>query len=68
MATQKPNTRILRDLDDALERMMDRLDVDLDRVQILAGALAGFVRPVPDYEPRFHHLRQAMLNAHELGG
>jgi hypothetical protein len=64
MATEKATTRILRDLHGALAK----LSGDLDRVEILTGALAGFSRPVPDYEPAFRHLNHLALSEHELGG
>jgi hypothetical protein len=50
-------------LDDALDNMRG----DLDRVELLAAALSAFSRPVPDYEPRFHHLHRAELSVKELG-
>ncbi len=60
--------------DTAIERMrheihsvLDHMRTDLDRIEILLGALNGFSRPIPDYEPGFHHLRQATRLAHELG-
>jgi hypothetical protein len=55
--------RIKRKLDDALDNMHG----DLDRVELLAAALSAFSRPVPDYEPRFHHLHPAELSVKELG-
>ena len=50
-----------------LHRVLDHMRTDLERVEILAVALGIFSRPVPDYEPRFHHLHRAALDAHELG-
>ena len=55
--------RIKRKLDDALDNMRG----DLERVELLAAALCAFSRPVPNYEPRFHHLHRAELNVKELG-
>jgi hypothetical protein len=55
--------RIKRDFDDALDNMRG----DLDRAELLAAALSAFSRPVPDYEPRFHHLHRADLSVKELG-
>ncbi len=49
-----------------LHCLVDSMRVDLDRVELLIAALNGFSRPVPGYEPRFHHLRQVGLSAHEL--
>lgn len=48
-----------------LHQLFDNIRGDLERIEILTAALNGFSRPVPDYEPRFRHLRQ--LEAHELG-
>jgi hypothetical protein len=39
---------------------------DLERVEILAAALYGFSRPVPDYEPTFRHVSPAQLTRHEI--
>ena len=36
---------------------VDNLREDLDRIEILASALAAFSQPIPEYEPRFQHLR-----------
>ncbi|HZP76172.1 MAG TPA: hypothetical protein VFB45_08540 [Pseudolabrys sp.] len=35
---------------------VERLQADIARVEIWAGALAGFSKPVPDYDGGFHHL------------
>lgn len=39
-----------------LQESLDRLRADIDQVEIWAGALEGFNRPVPDYEPMRQHL------------
>jgi hypothetical protein len=49
-----------------LQHVLADISHNLDRVEILTAALAGFSRPVPDYEPRFHHLHGATLRDHEL--
>jgi len=67
MATQTENPAILRDLTRELNRALDRLNTQLDRVAILIGALAAFSRPIPDYEPAFRHLDRLALSEHELG-
>ena len=54
--------RIKRDL----QRALDAMRADLDRVEILAAALAAFSRPVPDYEPAFRHMQHLALREHEL--
>jgi hypothetical protein len=43
-------------LADELRCLIDNMRTDFDRVEILLGALDGFNRPVPDYEPAFSHL------------
>ncbi len=50
-----------------LNRQLDNMSADLDRIEILIEALNGFSRPIPDYEPGFHHLRHFTLTAQELG-
>jgi len=49
-----------------LNRVLANMSSDLDRVEILSAALAAFIRPVPEYEPMFHHLRTTTLHDHEL--
>jgi hypothetical protein len=34
-----------------LQESLARLREDIDRVELWAGALEGFTRPVPDYDP-----------------
>jgi hypothetical protein len=47
-----------------LNRALDNMRAEIDRIEILVAALDAFKRPVPDYEPGFRHTRQ--LAAHEL--
>lgn len=63
MGSDSATDRIQRELGRAVEA----LRADLDRVELLIAALAAFSRPVPDYEPSFHHARRMGLTAHELG-
>ena len=49
-----------------LNRAFEKTRADLERVEILAAGLAAFSKPVPNYEPRFQHLRQRGLTTHEL--
>jgi len=63
MATESGTERIKCEL----YRTMDSMRDDMARVEILTAALAAFNRPVPDYEPAFHHVHQMALDAHELG-
>lgn len=49
-----------------LQRAVERIRAELDKIEILSAAMSAFSQPVPDYEPRFHHLRHVMANAHEF--
>ena len=49
-----------------LHRAIDEMRDDFARIELLAAALEVFSQPVPDYEPKFHHLHRTSLNAHEL--
>jgi hypothetical protein len=63
MKTETAIDRVRREL----LRRLDIVRADLDRVEILTAALCAFGRPIPDYEPRFQHMRSPALTAHELG-
>ncbi len=63
MATEASMEKIKREL----HRAVDSMRSDLTRVEILTAALSAFSRPVPDYEPAFHHVQRIKLSAHELG-
>lgn len=62
MVTDTPTDQIKRELLSALDRMRR----DLDRVELLTAALEAFSRPVPRYEPAFHHMHKAMRGVHQL--
>jgi hypothetical protein len=49
-----------------LNRAFEKTRADLERIEILAAALAAFSQPIPGYEPRFHHLRRGSTRTHEL--
>lgn len=49
-------------------RAVDRTRVELERIDILASAMAAFAKPVPDYEPGFQHLRYASATTFEIKG
>jgi hypothetical protein len=49
-----------------LQRCVERIRKELDRIEILSVAMTVFSMPVPDYEPRFRHLQHATSNAHEF--
>ena len=38
-------------ISERLQESLARLREDIDRVELWAGALEGFSRPIPDYEP-----------------
>ncbi|MGH6666003.1 MAG: hypothetical protein ACREB2_14060 [Pseudolabrys sp.] len=63
MTSEAASEQIKRELDEALGTMRS----ELDRVELLAAALSVFSHPIPDYEPRFHHLNRVALSAQELG-
>jgi hypothetical protein len=49
-----------------LMRSLDNMRADLNRVELLTAAMSAFARPVPDYEPRFQHIRHLAISAHEM--
>ena len=49
-----------------LGRTFEKRRAELDRIELLAAALAAFSKPIPDYEARFLHLRRVSHAAHEL--
>ncbi len=62
MTTQAAIERVKSELNLAF----DKTRADLDRIEILAAGLAAFNKPIPNYEPRFQHLRRAAIKAKEL--
>jgi hypothetical protein len=50
-----------------INRALDNVRAEIDRIEILTAALAAFARPVPDYEPGFRHLQHLTMHAQELG-
>ncbi|MDI1345923.1 MAG: hypothetical protein PSV22_17740 [Pseudolabrys sp.] len=49
-----------------LQRSVERIRVELDKIEILSAAMSAFSQPVPTYEPGFHHLRHVTANAIEF--
>lgn len=49
-----------------LQHSVERIRVELDKIEILSAAMSAFSQPVPTYEPGFHHLRHVMANAIEI--
>ena len=51
-----------------LQESLARLREDIDRVELWAGALEGFARPIPDYDPsRRYRLSAGSGGAHDSG-
>jgi hypothetical protein len=61
MGTTDATERVKREL----HRAVDNVRAEIDRIEILAAALAAFSQPVPSYDPYFHHMRS--LSAHMMG-
>ncbi|MDO8874655.1 MAG: hypothetical protein Q7V40_00950 [Pseudolabrys sp.] len=49
-----------------LHRAVDRIRLELDKIEILSAAMAAFSKPVPEYEPGFRHMRHVTANVLEL--
>jgi hypothetical protein len=62
MATDAAIDRVINEL----HRAFEKTRADLDRIEILAAALAAFSAPIPTYEPRFQHLQRLTVKAKEL--
>ena len=54
------NGNARNDIEQQLQRLVDTMRDDLDRIEILTGALNAFSQPVPDYEPRLRHMHPAL--------
>ncbi|HEY2758610.1 MAG TPA: hypothetical protein VGJ01_23100 [Pseudolabrys sp.] len=63
MATATAADRVKCEINNAL----DNVRAEIDRIEILAAALAAFARPIPEYESGFQHLRHLTVHAQELG-
>lgn len=50
-----------------LRCVLDHVCADLDRIEILIGALNAFSKPVPSYEPTFQHIDGLALTQHQIG-
>ncbi len=49
-----------------LQRAVERIRTELDKIDLLSAAMAAFSKPVPDYQPAFRHLRHVTASALEL--
>ena len=55
-------------ISERLQESLARLREDIDRVELWAGALEGFSRPIPDYDPsRRYRLSAESGGAHDGG-
>ncbi len=63
MKSEPAIDRVRRDLD----RVLDDMRAELDRIEILTAALNAFSKPVPDYEPAFQHMHHMALTEHQIG-
>jgi hypothetical protein len=64
----------LKESDSVSERLrgelygaLDRIRVELDRIELLSVGLGAFAQPVPMYEPGFRHMRHMSASAFEVG-
>jgi len=62
MATDVALDRLRSDLDRAVEKIR----VNLDRIEMLVAGLAAFNAPIPGYERRFQHLLPQTTKVQEL--
>lgn len=62
----KENGTASEQLKRELQRAVERIRVELDKIEILSVAMAAFSKPVPDYEPGFRHMRHVTASALEL--
>jgi hypothetical protein len=54
-------------ISERLQESLARLREDIDRVELWAGALEGFSRPIPDYDPSRRYRLSASGGAHDSG-
>jgi hypothetical protein len=47
--------RVGEKVSERLQASLVRLRKDIDRVEVWAGALEGFSRPIPEYDPGGHY-------------
>ncbi|MCW5693468.1 MAG: hypothetical protein KIT48_14000 [Pseudolabrys sp.] len=50
-------------LKDEMQRSLDRVGRELEKLEILAAAMAAFSRPVPEYDHSFQHQRHLTASA-----
>lgn len=60
--TESGGDRLKREL----QRAVERIRTELDKIDILSAAMAAFAKPVPEYEPGFRHMRHVTASVLEL--
>jgi hypothetical protein len=56
-AMEPAGEKVIRNLREAVERLQQ----DIARVELWAGAVGCFVKPIPDYDPAQSHLNKYIL-------
>lgn len=46
-----------------MHRAVERIGLELEKMEILAAAMAAFSRPVPEYDHNFQHQRHLTASA-----
>lgn len=59
----KPRSVPSENLRDEMHRSLAKVSRELEKLEILAAAMAAFSRPVPDYELSFQHQRHLTASA-----
>ena len=65
-AMSKENGTATDRLKRELQRAVEHIRTELDKIEILSAAMSAFSKPVPNYEPGFRHLRHVTASAFEL--
>jgi hypothetical protein len=60
--TETAGDRLKREL----QRAVEHIRSELEKIDILSAAMAAFSKPVPDYEPGFRHMRHVTASVLEL--
>ena len=65
-AMSKENGTATDRLKRELQRAVEHIRSELDKIEILSAAMSAFSRPIPNYEPGVRHLRHVTASALEL--
>ena len=65
-AMSKENGAATDRLKRELQRAVEHIRTELDKIEILSAAMSAFSKPVPNSEPGFRHLRHVTASALEL--